>query len=168
MLLARHSVDLSTWKTELAASNVEANLDEFVNHILVNDIPHAVIIDCTASEKIAEKYAGFLEKGIHVITPNKHANAGDIEYYKKLKSMTENKGQHYLYEATVCAGLPVINTLQDILRTGDDIEKIEGIVSGTLSYIFSELAKDRNFSEVVIEAKQKGFTEPDPRQDLSG
>jgi aspartokinase/homoserine dehydrogenase 1 len=127
-----------------------------------------VIIDCTANQDIAHHYMHFIEKGIHVITPNKHTNAGDLEYYKKLKLLTQKRNSHYLYEATVCAGLPVINTLQDILKTGDKVLKVEGVVSGTLSYIFNELAKGKTFSECVMEAKKMGYTEPDPREDLSG
>lgn len=168
MLLSNEPLDLSKWQDEFAACQTKADLETFANHILTNDIPHAVIIDCTANQDIAQHYAFFMEKGIHVITPNKHANAGDWDYYKKLKSLTQNKNKHYLYEATVCAGLPVITTLQDLINTGDEVHKIEGVVSGTLSFLFSELAKGRSFSEVVLEAKKRGYTEPDPREDLSG
>lgn len=168
MLLSHEPIDLFHWQTQFKGCETKANLLEFVNHILVDDMPHAVIIDCTANQAIAKEYSHFLEKGIHVITPNKHANAGDLDYYKSLKLLTQKKNHHYLYEATVCAGLPVINTLQDLIKTGDQIEKVEGVVSGTLSYIFNELAKNRKFSDIVWEAKQCGYTEPDPREDLSG
>ncbi len=168
MLLSHEPIDLTTWEAQLDNCDNKADLDVFVNHILADDIPHAVIIDCTANQSIAKQYIHFLEKGIHVITPNKHANAGNLDYYKKIKRLTQKRSTHYLYEATVCAGLPVINTLQDILKTGDHVLKIEGIVSGTLSYIFNELAKGRVFSEIVIAAKKLGYTEPDPREDLSG
>lgn len=165
MLLSAESLALSDWSE---ACEVKPDLQAFMSHITGDDVPHAVIIDCTAEKSIAGAYAEFFEKGIHVITPNKHANAGDLRYYKQLKSLTDNKNTHYLYEATVCAGLPVINTLQDLIKTGDSIESIEGIVSGTLSYIFNEIAKNRSFSEAVSEAKRLGYTEPDPREDLSG
>lgn len=168
MLLTSGPMDLSTWETQFNLCEQPANLDDFVNHLLSADMPHAVIIDCTANQNIAHHYVQFIEKGIHVITPNKHTNAGDLEYYKKLKMLTQKRNNYYLYEATVCAGLPVINTLQDLLKTGDHVLKIEGIVSGTLSYIFSELAKGKSFSECVMEAKKLGYTEPDPREDLSG
>ncbi len=168
MLLAPQTLDLSSWREQFAACDSPANLDEFVAHILADDIPHAVIIDCTANTEIAKHYDDFIAKGIHVITPNKHANAGELAYYKKLKALTKKRGKHYFYEATVCAGLPVINTLQDILKTGDKINKIEGIVSGTLSYIFNELANQRKFSDIIRDAMQSGYTEPDPREDLSG
>ncbi len=168
MLLSHESIDLSTWQKQMQDKAIQSDLQAFTKHILLDDVPHAVIIDCTANPNIATQYIHFLEKGIHVITPNKHANAGDVEYYQKLKSFTRGQTNHYLYEATVCAGLPIINTLQDLIKTGDVIHSIEGIVSGTLSYIFNEMAKDRTFSEVVLEAREKGFTEPDPREDLSG
>jgi aspartokinase/homoserine dehydrogenase 1 len=168
MLLSHEPIDLTTWEAKLNKCDSNADMNVFVSHILADDLPHAVIIDCTANQTIARHYINFLEKGIHVITPNKHANAGNLDYYKKLKLVTKKRNNHYLYEATVCAGLPVINTLQDILKTGDHVLKIEGIVSGTLSYIFNELAKDRVFSEIVLEAKKLGYTEPDPREDLSG
>jgi bifunctional aspartokinase / homoserine dehydrogenase 1 len=131
-------------------------------------MPHAVIIDCTANRNIAKNYEYFISKGIHIITPNKHANSGDISYYKYIKSLLQEKKCHYLYEATVCAGLPIINTLQDIIKTGDEVIAIEGILSGTLSFIFNELATGRTFSSTVVAAKQCGYTEPDPREDLSG
>lgn len=168
MLLSHDPIDLSQWKQHLDDCQTDANLIDFSQHIMSHDVPHAVIIDCTANKTVATHYLDFLEKGIHVITPNKHTNAGDLNYYKALKDMTRQRNTHYLYEATVCAGLPIINTLQDLIKTGDRIDMIEGVFSGTLSYLFNELAKNRPFSEIVIEAKQRGYTEPDPREDLAG
>ncbi len=168
MLLSHTPIDLQQWEGSFKQSNDKADIKKFTDHILADDVPHAVIIDCTANTEIAHYYIDFFKKGMHVITPNKHANAGDLNYYKKIKTVTHELNKYYLYEATVCAGLPVINTLQDIINTGDAVEKIEGIMSGTLSYIFNELAKGRVFSEVVLEAKRLGYTEPDPREDLSG
>jgi aspartokinase/homoserine dehydrogenase 1 len=168
MLLSDGPMELKNWQERINNCDTEANLQDFTNHILADDVPHAVIIDCTANKTIAHQYANFLEQGIHVITPNKHANAGDLSYYKKLKSLTQKQNKYYLYEATVCAGLPVINTLQDIIKTGDSVKKIEGVISGSLSYIFNELAKGRAFSVCVLEAKKRGYTESDPREDLSG
>lgn len=156
------------WRDDLANSASPASLHEFKQHLLSDDVPHAVIIDCTASKKLSEEYLNFFHEGFNIITPNKHANAGDINYYHQIKQAASKIGVHYLYEATVCAGLPVINTLQDLIKTGDEIITIEGVVSGTLSYIFNELSKGRLFSEIVKEAKALGYTEPDPREDLSG
>ena len=168
MLLSEDPINLSTWEKELNNSPHQADLKIFTDHILTNDIPHAVIIDCTANPTIGQHYLNFIERGIHVITPNKHANSGELKYYKQLRTLTHAKDIHYLYEATVCAGLPVINTLQDLLKTGDKVNKIEGVVSGTLSFLFSELPKGKKFSEIISEAKKLGYTEPDPKEDLSG
>ncbi|MBA2655937.1 MAG: bifunctional aspartate kinase/homoserine dehydrogenase I [Tatlockia sp.] len=167
MLLKNTTISLEHWQDDFSDNGVEANLSNFINHIAEENLSHAVIIDCTADESIAKQYLGFMDRDIHVITPNKHANAGDLGYYKQLKKRAY-ANQHYFYEATVCAGLPVISTLQDLIKTGDEIHQVEGVLSGTLSYIFNELAKGRTFSSVVIDAKNQGFTEPDPREDLSG
>ena len=131
-------------------------------------MPHAVIIDCTANASVAEQYHQFIAQGAHIITPNKRANSGDLSYYRELRSQADSANKHYLYETTVCAGLPVISTLQDFIQTGDDVISIEGIVSGTLSYIFNQLGEGLEFSEIIQAARDKGFTEPDPREDLNG
>ena len=147
---------------------VATDLNIFAQHIIAEDIPHAVIIDCTASQDIADQYIQWMEMGAHIITPNKRAGSGDFAYYQQLKSRSKTLGRHFLYETTVCAGLPVIKTLQDLIQTGDEIYSIEGTVSGTLGYIFHELSQGHPFSSVVKQAKELGFTEPDPRDDLSG
>jgi aspartokinase/homoserine dehydrogenase 1 len=167
MLLLDAAIDLRHWQNKFNKHAIKAHLERFVQHIAENNIPNTVIIDCTADQQIAKLYQGFMEKGIHVITPNKHANAGDLIYYKKLQTLAK-RNNYYFYEATVCAGLPVISTLQDLIKTGDTLEEIEGVFSGTLSYIFNEMGKGEKFSTAVIEAKNLGFTEPDPREDLSG
>lgn len=168
MLLQHEPIHLSEWKQTLEKNSKPANRVEFIKHIYSDDMPHAVIIDCTANKMIAEEYANYMKQGIHVITPNKHANAGNLSYYKELKALTETTNCHYLYEATVCAGLPVISTLQDIIKTGDDVLTVSGILSGTLSYMFSEMMNGSLFSATIFAAKQAGYTEPDPREDLSG
>ncbi|MBA3661881.1 MAG: bifunctional aspartate kinase/homoserine dehydrogenase I [Gammaproteobacteria bacterium] len=168
MILSHEPINLVNWQEQLENSEMSANLASFANHILSDDVLHAVMIDCTANQSISQHYIDFIKKDIHVVTPNKHANAGDYSYYKQLKMLSQQKNTHYLYEATVCAGLPIINTLQDIIKTGDEVIKIEGIVSGTLSYIFNELSTGKAFADIVREAKALGFTEPDPREDLSG
>jgi bifunctional aspartokinase / homoserine dehydrogenase 1 len=147
---------------------IPTDLNAFTQYIVAEDIPHAVIIDCTANQEIANGYLSWMELGAHIITPNKRAGSGDFEYYQKLKLCSKKHARHYLYETTVCAGLPVIKTLQDLIQTGDEIYSIEGTVSGTLGYIFHELSLGHAFSSVVKQAKSLGFTEPDPRDDLSG
>jgi bifunctional aspartokinase / homoserine dehydrogenase 1 len=167
MVLAEPRVDLAAWR-ELAAGGERTDLDALIEHVQADYLPHAVLVDCTASQEIADRYAGWLERGIHVITPNKRAHSGPIAYYAELKRLTRTLNTHFLYEATVGAGLPVIQTLKDLVETGDEIESISGIFSGTLAYLFNVFDGTRPFSEIVRDARSRGYTEPDPRDDLSG
>lgn len=168
MILSQDPLPLTDWQHILDTQATPTDLQQFANHLRDDSMPHAVIIDCTANQTIADHYLQWMEQGINIITPNKRANSGDMAYYQQIKQITLQKNRHYLYETTVCAGLPVINTLQDLIKTGDKVHQLEGIVSGTLSYIFNELAKGHTFSQAVLKAKALGFTEPDPRDDLSG
>lgn len=168
MFLTFDAMNLNQWHESLTQSNTAASLEQFVDHILSDEMPHAVIIDCTASQMTTDHYLKIIAKGADIITPNKKANSGDLNFYKELKNLAQSKSRYYLYETTVCAGLPVIKTLQDFIQTGDKVLKIEGIVSGTLAFIFSQLAPGKSFSSIVFDAKEQGYTEPDPRDDLSG
>jgi aspartokinase/homoserine dehydrogenase 1 len=141
---------------------------KFADHMQADYIPHAVIIDCTASVEVGKSYAEWLRRGIHIVTPNKKANSGSLPYYRELRDAGRASGTHYLYEATVGAGLPIIQTLRDLRQTGDEITRIEGIFSGTLAYLFNVFDGRESFSSIVRTAKAKGYTEPDPRDDLSG
>jgi aspartokinase/homoserine dehydrogenase 1 len=140
----------------------------FQQHVNADHLPHAAIIDCTASESVARRYAGWLEKGVHVVTPNKKAFSGDYAYYKYLRECSKEGNAHYLYETTVGAALPIISTLRDLASTGDQIRSVEGIFSGTLAYLFNIYDGTQPFSEIVRQARESGYTEPDPRDDLSG
>ena len=168
MLLSEHGVDLDHWREELDAKAVATDLARFVEHVRVDYLPHTVIIDCTADGEVAKNYRHWLELGIHVVTPNKKANSAEMSYYDSLKVARNTGGSHYLYEGTVGAGLPVIQTLRDLRETGDEIDSIEGIFSGTLAYLFNVYDGSVPFSAIVREAKTRGYTEPDPRDDLSG
>eukprot|EP00267_Zea_mays_P054129 XP_020407344.1 bifunctional aspartokinase/homoserine dehydrogenase 1, chloroplastic isoform X1 [Zea mays] len=169
MLLSDIGVDLTQWKEKLQTEAEPANLDKFVHHLSENHFfPNRVLVDCTADTSVASHYYDWLKKGIHVITPNKKANSGPLDRYLKLRTLQRASYTHYFYEATVGAGLPIISTLRGLLETGDKILRIEGIFSGTLSYIFNNFEGARTFSDVVAEAKKAGYTEPDPRDDLSG
>jgi aspartokinase/homoserine dehydrogenase 1 len=168
MLLAEAAIDLDHWAEQLATSGEPLDLERFANHCQADYIPHTVIIDCTASADVAAQYRAWLSRGIHVVTPNKKANSGPFPYYHALQEARRAAGTHYLYEATVGAGLPVIQTLRDLRETGDDITRIEGIFSGTLAYLFNVFDGRESFSSIVRAAKLKGYTEPDPRDDLSG
>jgi bifunctional aspartokinase / homoserine dehydrogenase 1 len=168
MLLEEKSVDLSRWKDRMAEAGEALDLQKFINHVQADYVPHTVVIDCTASAAVADQYCDWLARGIHIVTPNKKANSGTLPYYRALQEARRAAGTHYLYEATVGAGLPVIQTLRDLRGTGDDITQIEGIFSGTLAYLFNVFDGSESFSSIVRAAKAKGYTEPDPRDDLSG
>ncbi len=168
MLLADGALGEGPWREQLAHSTQASDLDRFTRHVQAAHLPHAVIIDCSSSPTVAARYSAWLAAGIHIVTPNKKANSGALSDYQALKSARREGGSHYLYEATVGAGLPVIQTLRDLRETGDDIRSIEGIFSGTLAYLFNVYDGTVPFSSIVREAKQKGYTEPDPRDDLSG
>ncbi len=152
----------------LGPSPEALDLDRFADFVDDDHLPHAVIIDCTASDRVAERYLDWLERGIHVITPNKHAGSGDLNRYRALKGRLENGSARWRYEATVGAGLPVIQTLRDLIDTGDRVLRIEGIFSGTLAYLFNRYEPGMSFADLVRQAREAGYTEPDPRDDLSG
>jgi bifunctional aspartokinase / homoserine dehydrogenase 1 len=168
MLLEETAVDLDRWAERLAEAGEPLDLEKFAAHVQADFIPHTVIVDCTASVEVGNHYAAWLRRGIHVVTPNKKANSGSMPYYRELREAGRAAGTHYLYEATVGAGLPVIQTLRDLRQTGDEITCIEGIFSGTLAYLFNVFDGREPFSSIVRAAKAKGYTEPDPRDDLSG
>jgi aspartokinase/homoserine dehydrogenase 1 len=167
MLLADTAVPMAHWRQSLGNGGVP-DLQRFVRHVDASHLPHAVIVDCTASAEVARHYPEWLAAGIHVVTPNKQAGSADMAFYRALGDARRAGGSHYLYEATVGAGLPIIQTVRDLRETGDRIQQIEGILSGTLSYLFNVWDGERPFSTLVREAKAQGFTEPDPRDDLSG
>ncbi|KAG0275297.1 hypothetical protein BGZ95_008954 [Linnemannia exigua] len=169
----------STWKTDLTSSSASKSftLDAFTASLAASKSAHpTVVLDCTSNEAVAAYYPTWLQSGFHVVTPNKKAFSGDLALYKKIKEIANGTpGAPLIYhESTVGAGLPVINTLNDLVNTGDKITKIEGIFSGTLSYIFNNFstldasAEPVQFSKVVSVAKDLGYTEPDPRDDLNG
>jgi aspartokinase/homoserine dehydrogenase 1 len=168
MHLADTTVPLEHWRDAFSAQGEDADLTRFAEHVRAPHLPHAVIIDCTSSAEVAARYPGWLASGIHIVTPNKKANSSDLDLYGRLREARRQGNAHYLYEATVGAGLPVIQTLRDLRDTGDQIYRIEGILSGTLAYLFNVWDGTEPFSSVVRAAKAKGYTEPDPRDDLSG
>src|SRR5579862_3199623 len=168
MLLAETDVGVSEWRERYQRDGQGADIARFVEHVRLDYLPHTVLIDCTSSDAVAAHYADWLAAGIHIITPNKKANSGDFGYYQRVQSARRNGASHYLYEATVGAGLPIVQTLRDLVQTGDEISAIEGIFSGTLAYLFNLYDGSRGFAQIVHDARQRGFTEPDPRDDLSG
>jgi aspartokinase/homoserine dehydrogenase 1 len=167
MALADTAIDLRDWREALDRGGA-ADLAAFEQHVDADYLPHTVLVDCTASADIACEYARWLRAGIHIVTPNKRANSSALAAYEALHAAQRESGAHYLYEATVGAGLPIIQTLRDLRETGDDIRQIEGILSGTLSYLFNVWDGKQPFSSILLDARRQGFTEPDPRDDLSG
>jgi aspartokinase/homoserine dehydrogenase 1 len=167
MRLSESSLAPADWR-DGADSAQPADIVAFEEHVNAEHIPHAVILDCSASATVADQYPRWLAAGIHIATPNKKANSGSLNLYTRVVEARRSAGSHYLYEATVGAGLPIIVTLRDLRETGDEIRRIDGILSGTLAYLFNVWDGSQPFSNIVRDAKAKGFTEPDPRDDLSG
>ncbi|WP_128544476.1 bifunctional aspartate kinase/homoserine dehydrogenase I [Larkinella soli] len=168
MLLDPKGIDLDKWQERVLTEGVTTSVSAFVEQIKYYNLPNSVFIDCTADKDIPLFYEPLLNANVSVVTPNKVANSGPYEEYRRLQRTAVRRGVKFLYETNVGAGLPVINTLQGLMTSGDRFLKIEAILSGTLSYIFNTFQPGVSFASVVREAKEKGFTEPDPREDLSG
>ncbi len=166
MALAETSLDPARAVDALAGGEA-LDLDRFAAHIRAEHLPHALIVDCSGSDAVAARYPEWLAMGIHVVTPSKHAGSGDPARYRAIRD-AERHGGLFRYEATVGAGLPVIQTLRSLLDTGDALTGIEGVLSGTLAWLFNRYDGSVPFSELVAEAKALGYTEPDPRDDLGG
>jgi aspartokinase/homoserine dehydrogenase 1 len=168
MLFSSTGVNLSKWKQELEASETKLDLDAYIQYMKELNLPNSIFIDCTSTDVVGKKYIKILESNISIVTPNKKSNSAKYEYFLKLKNTAQKHNVKFLFETTVGAGLPIINTLSDLVTSGDKLIKVEGILSGTLSFIFNTYTAGKKFSEVLREAKGKGYTEPDPREDLNG
>lgn len=143
-------------------------LDEFAAYVAGDGHHVSVLADCSASDLVADHYAGWLGAGLHVVTPNKRAASGPLERWRRIAAAAEASGAHLYYEGTVGAGLPVVQTLRDMIDTGDELLAVEGMLSGTLAWLFNRFDGSVPFSALVREAHAMGYTEPDPRDDLSG
>ena len=166
-VLDRDGIDLDNYEKTLRAG-FPANTEHMRDEIVKMNIFNSVFVDCTASRQIAMLYQTFLEHNISVVAANKIAASGDYDSYLKLKQTARDRGVWFRYETNVGAGLPIIGTINDLCNSGDKILKIEAILSGTLNFIFNEIAADVPFSETVRRAKEQRYSEPDPRIDLSG
>ncbi|HAI58394.1 MAG TPA: bifunctional aspartate kinase/homoserine dehydrogenase I [Xanthomonadaceae bacterium] len=166
---SRKMLRSETTLTSLDLERGEAlDLDAFAKHVKSEHIPHALIVDCSGRADMAERYEGWLAQGIHVVTPSKHAGSGDAARLAALHTTGAKTGARFRYEATVGAGLPVVMTLRNLIDTGDVPRRIAGLFSGTLAWLFNHYDGSRPFSELLSEARAAGYTEPDPRDDLSG
>lgn len=166
-ILSRDGVDLDNYREQLKLSE-PSSPEKLRDRILKMNIFNSVFVDCTASREIAALYQSFLSHNISVVTANKIAASSAYENYEKLKSTALKRGVKFLYETNVGAGLPIIGTINDLRNSGDRILKIEAVLSGTLNFIFNEISAQVPFSETVKRAKEQGYSEPDPRIDLSG
>lgn len=167
-LFSEDGIDPETALEDLIKNEEKYNIINFVDKMIDINLYHSVFVDCTASDEIGKQYYRILDSSIAVITPNKKAMSGNIKEYKKIKTAHKRRRVNFLYETNVGAGLPIISTLNDLLKSGDSVIKIEAVLSGTLSYIFNSFVKGTSFSDIVIQAKESGYTEPDPRDDLNG
>ncbi|GAA0810787.1 bifunctional aspartate kinase/homoserine dehydrogenase I [Colwellia asteriadis] len=173
MVFEKEGIDLDNWKDVIAqgVSNGKAqpvNIDNLKRFVRENHLINPVFVDSTSNEQLAMSYVDYLAEGFHVVTPNKKANTDSWEYYQALRQTAQQTNRRFLYETTVGAGLPVIDTLQSLIKAGDKLQRFEGILSGSLSYMFGKLDEGMALSEATAIAKENGFTEPDPRDDLSG
>src|SRR5574344_1517604 len=163
----RQGIDLVNYKDALDRGD-EINPEKLKDVVIGMNIFNSVFVDCTASAEIAALYEDFFNNGISVVAANKIAASSDFEMYKRLKDTARRRNVKFLFETNVGAGLPIINTINDLCNSGDKILKMEAVLSGTLNFIFNTISKDIPFSKTVRMAKEQGFSEPDPRIDLSG
>lgn len=168
MLFNEDGVDLSTWKEQLNGSSMSTNLDEFIQHISNLNLRNSIFVDITADKEVAMKYDQILPKSIAVVACNKIACSVDYAYYEKLKLLSKKYNASLMFETNVGAALPVIETLNGLIKSGDEIERIDAVLSGTLNFVFNNYNAKTSFSSIVKKAQEEGYTEPDPRVDLSG
>lgn len=168
LILDSEGLELAHWRDQMQNVTEEFSLARLIALVQRNHIINPVLVDCTSSDQIASQYAEFLAAGFHVVTPNKKANTGSMAYYQQLREVARHSRRKLMYETTVGAGLPVIENLQNLIAAGDELEQFNGILSGSLSFIFGKLDEGLTLSQATLLAKDKGFTEPDPRDDLSG
>lgn len=165
-LIDEEGIDLSNFKFQISDSKLDTN--SLARTIIEKNLRNSIFVDITASAEVIENYANLLQKSVSVIACNKIAASSEYEKYQKLKNLAREYNSNFLFETNVGAGLPIINTLNDLLRSGDQINRIEAVLSGTLNFVFNNYDGQRSFSSVVKQAQNEGYTEPDPRLDLSG
>ena len=167
-LFCREGINLDNFKAELEQKGIPSSPEILRDEIINMNIFNAVFVDCTASDSVAEIYCSLMSQNISVVTANKVAASSAYDNYIKLKNTARERNIKFLFETNVGAGLPVINTMNSLINSGDKIVKIEAVLSGTLNFIFNTISKDTPFSRAIYLAKESGYSEPDPRIDLSG
>jgi aspartokinase/homoserine dehydrogenase 1 len=167
MIIDHNGIDIESY-VDLLSEGQPADLQAFSNRIAALNMRNSVFIDCTAAAEVAESYKHHFNNYVSVVTANKIACSSTYKNYRDLKNTAQAKGVKFIFETNVGAGLPIINTMNDLIKSGDRILELEAVLSGTLNYIFNTLDKDNRLSDVIRQAKELGFSEPDPRIDLSG
>ncbi len=167
MLIDEEGIDLNNWKEKLDGG-VQADLQKFIGEIISRNLRNSIFVDVTANDKVANMYDQLLQKSISVVACNKVAASSAYSNYKKLKDLAREFNSRYLFETNVGAGLPVIATLNDLVPSGDKVHKMQAVLSGTLNFVFNNYDGTRKFADVVKQAQDEGYTEPDPRLDLGG
>lgn len=168
VLLKKHGID-ENWQEEIDQSTEPQSLEKIIAFAKAHHLENLILVDNTAHIEVTQQYALFVENGFNIVSSNKIANTLDYPFYQNLRRLLKQHQKSYLYETNVGAGLPLIDTIQLLHASGENITKIQGVFSGTLSYLFNEFSKrEHSFSELLLQAQAKGFTEPDPREDLSG
>ncbi len=168
MVFNDSGIEVKTWKKALTASKVKSDPAKFIETIAELNRPNSIFVDCTALPVYVPYYKQILNLPVSIVTPNKIANSGKQKDFTELKEISCKNNVQFRYGTNVGAALPIINTLRDLINNGDEIVRIEGVLSGTLSYIFNSLDDSKRFSDIVVKAKESGYTEPDPRDDLTG
>jgi len=168
MLLDTKGIILENCREELKKNGQKTDIPELIRQMIKMNLRNSIFVDCTADADVASRYADILSSYISVVTANKIACSSGFSYYQQLKSIANQRGVRFMYETTVGAGLPIIKTINDLVVSGDRIIRIEAVLSGTLNFIFNELSPEVPFSIAVRKAREKGYSEPDPRLDLSG
>src|SRR5664279_1379033 len=168
MLIDKKGIPLEDYKEVLKTSGEKSDISAFIQQMTKLNLRNSVFIDCTADEDVASRYGDILSKYVSIVAANKIACSSSQNYYQKLKSIASERGVKFMYETTVGAGLPIIKTINDLVLTGDKILKVEAVLSGTMNFIFNELGPEMPLSSAIRKAREIGFSEPDPRVDLSG
>lgn len=168
MLLDARGINLENWQQQLEEQGQTCDLSELFSWAAEQLLSNPVFMDCTSSQRVADSYVEAMNAGLHVVTPNKKANTRDYEYYAAMRETALRQKRQFLYEATVGAGLPVIDNLKNLIYAGDELLRFKGILSGSLSFIFGQLDEGISLSEATRTAREKCYTEPDPREDLNG
>jgi bifunctional aspartokinase / homoserine dehydrogenase 1 len=168
MLIDKKGISLENYRDNLKTDGEKGDISGFIQQMTRFNLRNSVFIDCTANENVASKYADILSKYVSIVAANKIACSSEYNYYQQLRSIANERGVRFMYETTVGAGLPIIKTINDLILSGDKILKIEAVLSGTMNFIFNELSPEMPLSNAIRKAREKGYSEPDPRVDLSG